>query len=151
MSEGWKTARWCVRKHRLIERVCQGPLFTGKAKCWGQTPGEMYLLDRSGETLLLSPSVAPSSSPHYTKPPQTQQMLLSGYLKGTFSIQAPYFFHFSGSIVFISLCGLLLLWSCSLCWLSLTLLLNLHCANETVLFISIKQPWLFFFSRLESF
>lgn len=73
-------------KHWSIESVCQGPLFTGKAKCWGQTPGEMFLLDRSGEILLQSPSVAPS--PHYTKPLQTWRMLWSECLKGIFPVQA---------------------------------------------------------------
>lgn len=107
-------------KHRLIERVCQSPLFTGKAKCKGQTPGEMFLLHISGQTLLLSPSL---SSPYYTKPLQTQQMLWRGCLGGTFPIQTPHCFHFSCFIVFISLCGLLLHWSCSLCWLFLPLCL----------------------------
>lgn len=133
-------------KHRLIEHVCQGPLFTGEAKHWGQTPGEMFLLDRSGETVLLSPSAAPSSSLHYTKPPQTPQMLMSRRLKDTFPIQAPHCFYCSSFTVFITLCGFLLHWSCSLCRLSLPLsLLKLNCANDTMLFISLKQLQLLFF------
>lgn len=40
--------------HWLIERVFQGPLFTDKAKRWGQASGETFLLDRRAEALFLS-------------------------------------------------------------------------------------------------
>ncbi|KAF3703470.1 Catenin delta-2 Delta-catenin GT24 Neural plakophilin-related ARM-repeat protein [Channa argus] len=53
----------------------QGPLFTDNAKRWGQTPREMFLLDRSGETLLLKSfgySIVLSS--WYPKLPKMQQM-----------------------------------------------------------------------------
>ena len=79
-----------IRKKLHGERIAlinwtylSGPFFTGKAKRLGQAPGEMFLLERSGETVLLNPTVAPSSSvPRDTKPPQTRQMVWSGCFEG---------------------------------------------------------------------
>lgn len=113
----------CEKSTDSLNVSVRASLFTGRAKRWGQTLGEIFVLVRGGVALLLSPLVAPSSSTHNTEPTQMQQMLLSGCLKGTFPIQAPHCFPFSCSIVSISLCGLLLHRRCSLCWLSLPLCL----------------------------
>lgn len=111
----------CEKSHRLIERVCQGTLFTGRAKRSGQTPGEMFLLARSGETLLLSPSVAPASSPPlHSATADTAHAVEWVFWKvpPPYRLHTPFTFH---AALFSSACVGYYFTGGALCWLSLPL------------------------------
>lgn len=102
-----------LENHWLIEGVCQGPLFTGKAEHWGQTLGES-LLNRSEAFLLRRQFLNFPLRPLH----KNQRRHSRCCWVGVWRVPFPYGLH-----TVFALQAPLFLCSCSLCWLSLPLCL----------------------------